>query len=343
MAQTEMKLRQPPTTAEAPARDSLVRLLLALCLLLLAAVAVRLWLVPAPHADDDADHLRTVASKLKAAGVLDEASALYATYLSSASQPAETRAKIAYSLGNSYLDQGRYKSALRWFYEAETLGSGELADEVGQRIVHCLEGLGRTQAAQAALSNQVQLGDDEDNQDQVRRGDGDPVVARIGEREIRRSEVEHSLDSMPAQAAQQFKAQPEKLLRQFVADELIWRKAQKLEYDQDPEVVAQLTALHKQLAVAKLAEREVVDRITVDPADLANFFAANLDRYRTTAEEGRPAAEPKLEEVRSRVERDYRAQKAQTAFQQMVESELAADEVELLPEAMKRDHQPGDR
>ncbi len=333
-----MDLRSPPTTPETSAKDGLVRLLLALCLLLLLAIAARLWLTPI-GANANPDHLRRVASKLKAAGVLDEASALYATYLTTGSQPAEARAKIAYSLGNSYLDQGRHESALRWFYEAETLDTGELADEVGQRIVHCLESLGRTQAAQAALSARVQL-DGGEAGSAVRRGDGDPVVARIGQREIRRSEVERSLDAMPAQVAKQLKAQPEQLLRQYVADELIWRKAQKLEYDQDSEVLAHLTTLHKQLAVSKFAEREILSQITADPADLANFFTANLDRYRAPGAEDERAAEPKFEEVRSRVERDYRAQKARDAFQRMVESELAADEVELVVEAMTSQSPP---
>ena len=341
MSSPELNLRPPPATAEPPVKDGLARLLLALCLLLLVAIAARLWLAQGP-AGGDSEHLRTVASKLKAAGVLDEASALYATYLTSTSQPAEARAKIAYSLGNGYLEQGRYASALRWFYEAETLGSGDLADEIGQRIVHCLEGLGRTQAAQAALSSRVQLdgaqaeGDDDNA---VRHGAGDPVVARLGAREIRRSEVERSLDAMPEAVARQLKAQPERLLRQYVADELIWRKAQKLEYDQDPAVLAQLATLHKQLAVSQFAEHEILSQIKTDPADLANFFAANLDRYRAPAKEGKPAADPKLAEVRERVEQDYRSQKVQSAFQQMVESELAADEVELLPEAMKQGEQ----
>ena len=323
-----MELRKPPVSPDPPARDGLVRVLLTVTLLLALVILIRPWFTSTTA---DRSQTREVASKLKAAGALDESAALYESYLKDSDEPASDRAKIAFSLGDSYLDQGRYERALRWFYEAETLGAGELANEVGQRIVQCLERLGRTQAAQAALAQRVAL---PDSNTEPQRGDGDPVVARIGQREVRRSEVERALDGLPPEVARQLKSQPEQLVRQYVADELIWRKARKLGYDRDPEVIQQLEQMHKQLAVARFAELDVISKIEVAESDLANFFAANQQRYAAPAAEGEEPSAPNFEEVRPAVERDYRAQKAQNAFQEMVESELAAEEVELFADRM---------
>jgi parvulin-like peptidyl-prolyl isomerase len=68
-------------------------------------------------------------------------------------------------------------------------------------------------------------------------------------------------------------------LRKYVADELIWRKAQKLEYDEDPDVRRRLDALFKQLVVEAFVGKEILGKIEVDPADLKTFHAANRARY----------------------------------------------------------------
>ena len=51
---------------------------------------------------------REVAAKLKAAGALDEAADLYERYLDAAEEEPSARARIAYSLGNTYLESGQF-------------------------------------------------------------------------------------------------------------------------------------------------------------------------------------------------------------------------------------------
>lgn len=321
-----MELRPPPQTPPAPARDRAVRTLLIVNLLAVAALGAFLWwrAGAAPAADPAAaDHAREVASKLKAAGALDEAAALYEVFLSGTDAPAATRANVAYSLGSLYLDAGRYERALRWFYEAESLGVGELSDALSQKIVHTLERLGRYHSAQAVLGSRVALEKD----DAVKRSGDDPVVARIGQTEVHRSEVLRMLDDLPPEmAAQLTGAQRGELLKKYVADELLWRKAVKLEYDKDPEVLRRHDALLKQLAISKLVENDVVSRIKVDPDDLKNYFEANRKRYEKEGE--------KLEKMPPEVERDYRMSKIQAEYQKVIDSELATADVELFPEKM---------
>jgi len=327
-----MELREPPQSSQRGSTDTTNRWLLIVILILVAGLAVWLLLHSSDRGVDRtaAERHRAVAAKLQAAGALDEAVDLYEAYLEDSGAPSDQRARIAYSLGTNYLQTGQYERALRWFYETETLGAGELADELSSRIVHCLERLGRHHAAQAALENRVQM-----DPDGVKRPEDDPVVARVGQTEIRRSEVNRALDALPPEVAANFStpAGQQELLKKYVADELLWRRAVKLEYDRDPEVEQRHAELLKQLAVTRFVEKEVLDEITVDEADLRNYFAANRDRYRQ-GQEGGEAQEVSFEEVRSWVERDYQMIKMQAAYQELIDTELSTQDVELYPERM---------
>lgn len=321
-----MELRPPPSPPAAAARDKTVRGLLILNLLGLAALGAFLVLGAGGAAATDpdaAEHARAVASKLKAAGALDEAASLYEAYLEETDAEAKTRANVAYSLGSTYLDSGRYERALRWFYEAESIGVGELEDQLAKKIVHALERLGRYHSAKAVLDSRVAL----EAADPAKRSEDDPVVAKIGDQEIYRSQVLRLLDDLPPEMAAQLQGeQRDELLRKYVADELLWKKAVKLEYDKDPEVRRSYEALLKQLAISKFVEKEVASQIKVDPADLQNFFEANRERYEKEGEE--------LEQMPPEVARDYRMSKLQSAYQQVIDTELTTEDVQLFPERM---------
>lgn len=327
-----MELREPPISGRPQSVDVLTRWLLVT--ILLGVLGVWVWLVLGPRHNPRnaavAERHREVAAKLQAAGALDEAARLYESYLDGAGPDDEKRARIAYSLGSNYMQIGQYETALRWFYEAETLGAGDLADELSSGIVHSLERLGRHHAAQAALEGRVALGEDE-----TRHPEEDPVVARIGEMEIRRSRVRRALDSVPPEIASNFTT-PEgqrELLNKVVSDELLWRKAVKLEYDQDPEVERRQTEILKQLTVARFVEKEVLDKIRVDESDLQNYFATHRDRYQPDSA-GESSEEVTFEQARPMVERDYRMIKMESAYNDFLEAELSTQDVELFPEAM---------
>ncbi|MDY7095730.1 MAG: hypothetical protein SX243_22375 [Acidobacteriota bacterium] len=331
-----MELREPPRTPPTAPRDPLVRIFLVGQLALLLIILAVVWLRP-PGPDSVAGaaaHRREVASKLKAAGVLDPSAELFAEYLESSGDPPEKRARVAYSLATTYLERGSYEQALRWLYEAETWGAGELTGEVDQRIVETLERLGRPHAAQAALQSRTALDADAEA---VRRAADDPVVARVGAEEIYRSDVQRALDQLPPQAAQAFQAPDRRreLLQKVVADRLLWRKAVKLGYDRDPEVQRQEAEVLRQLAVGRLVEREVLANLSVDETDLRTFYQAHQQRYQRPPEnEGEEPQTVPFEQARRQVEQDYRQVKAQAAYQEMVETELSTADVELFPERL---------
>ncbi|MBT3221154.1 MAG: tetratricopeptide repeat protein, partial [Proteobacteria bacterium] len=243
--------------------------------ILLVAAVVWITRTSSSAVDDAQTTTREVASKLRAAGLFDEAAHLYEQYLQESDEDPEAHARIAYSLGETYLEAGRYEQALRWFYEAETVGPAP--EDTGARIVHCLERLGRIHQAQATLSSRTALGPPES-----RHSASDPVVARLGAREVFRSEVVRAMDDLPREVARAFEGPDGKqqFLQRFVADELIWRKAQKLEYGKDPDVRRRLDLAHRRIATDTFIEREIVGKISVNDGDLQTFFMAHQQHYR---------------------------------------------------------------
>ncbi len=331
-----MELREPPRPSTAQRPDSIVRGLLVAVLVAVVGLGGLMFVRPGGGGEEpNSERQRELGAKLKAAGALDQAALQYERYLAGADLDPAARARVAYSLGSTFLERGDYEQALRWFYEAELYGAGELAGELGRKIVHTLERLGRFHAAQSALESRVRL--DDASGAEVRRAAGDPVVARIGAEEIYRSDVERALDELPPELAQSIRTPDDRreFVRQYVAEELLWRKARKLEYDRDAEVARRHAAALRQLAVARLVEDEVIGKVAVDEADLETFFEANRDRYRRPAGDGAEPQEPTFEQARPAVERDYRMRKIQSGYQALIESELAAESVELFPEAME--------
>lgn len=329
-----MELRQPPVSAEKAKPGHLLWWMV----LQVALVGVVLFFVVRLDRDEgpDTTRLREVASKLRAAGALAESARMLDEYLSRVPAESDHYASMAYTLGDTYLELGDEEKALRWLYAAEAADDGSLREGIGRKIVHSLERLGRYHAAQAALDSRVRMsGDTATGEDAVRRSDDDPVVARIGEDEILRSQVERAMDDLPPQLAESLSS-PEarrEYLRQYVAEELLWRKAKKLEYDQDPEVKRRLERIWRQLATSKFVEDEVVAGVEIDEADLRNYFTANQKRFLPPdASEDTPP--PSFEDVRPQVEALYRQEKVRSAYDELLESQLSAQGVELFPERM---------
>jgi peptidyl-prolyl cis-trans isomerase C len=274
------ELRRPPVTKAAQVSSWTKLGAVAAGVAALAALgALGLSLSSAqPSASTDLD--REVAAKLLAAGVLEEAGELYERVLRDPQAAPETRGTIAFSLGSAWLERGAYELALRWFYEAEIAGDDDIAAEAASKVVHCLERLGRIHEAQAVLASRTAL------DAPAERSAEDPVVAKVGAREIRASELTRAIDDLPPQLAEQVSSAEgrAKFLEKYVADELLWRKAQKLEYTKDPEVRRQLEAALRQIVVSAFVEREVVGRVQTTEGDLKTWYQAHKVQYRSPAE-----------------------------------------------------------
>jgi parvulin-like peptidyl-prolyl isomerase len=173
------------------------------------------------------------------------------------------------------MEAGQYEKALSWFYRVEIADpETTLKADVGSKIINCLERTGKYHAAEYALSKRA-------SHEKESRQKGGKVAAEIAGEKIYLEDINDALDSMPEWIRKQFEGKEKKteFLKKYVADELFYRKAIKLEYDKDPEVRRKLANIEKELLVNKVLEEEFKDKIKIEEDDLQNFFEAHKQDY----------------------------------------------------------------
>jgi len=220
---------------------------------------------------------RELAGKLLSAGLKGKAIEQYVLYLAEADLPADRRANIAYTLGKLCMEEGDYEDALSWLYQVEMLDpKTELAPEVGSKIVACLERLGRFAQAQYSLDARSSL--DKTGRDEFK---GDEIVARVGNDAITMGELDEAIDAMPEwmRSAVEDPAQKRAFLEQYVAEELIHRKAKRLDLDKDPSVRKQAERAMRQLMIQKVLEEEIKAKVKISDDDVELYYRAHADRY----------------------------------------------------------------
>ncbi len=112
------------------------------------------------------------------------------------------------------------------------------------------------------------------------------MVAEVAGRKISVRELDEALDELPPWIKDQFKGKEKKLefLKKYVADELFYLKAQKLEFDKDSDLRKKTDQFMKQLMINKILEKEIKDKVTIEEDDLKNHFKANQDHYQEKAQ-----------------------------------------------------------
>lgn len=253
-------------------------------ILVLSQVILALLLIAIlfkPEAPDtgknNAEHWREVASKLHSSGVVGEAARFYELYLKNADVDHVVKATIAYSLGELYEQDQKLEKALAWYYQVEILDPvSKYKPEAGKRIVALLEKLKKFGAARQALKSQTTL-----RNETQEKAKGAVTVAKIGEREIYLHQIHQAMDTLPQNVRKAFQSKEGQInfLKKYVADELLYDKARRLQYHEKAEFKKQLDQIRKQLLVQKIIEEEVQSKVSLDGVDVKNYFEANRNKY----------------------------------------------------------------
>jgi peptidyl-prolyl cis-trans isomerase C len=224
---------------------------------------------------------RQVAQKLAAKGLKKEAAEAFGRYLESSDIPLGERANVLYTVGKLHFELGSYEAALAAFYEAELAGApDDIKQELGRKIVACLENLGKSFDAQSELEHRTALVKPKE-EDEARA----VVVARIGKEEITLGQVYDELQKLQqlepqiAQACQTDKKKLVEFLRQYVFEMLLARKARKLGLDQQPEFRKQIEDIIDRALAQTLVSQEIQSKVKIEPSDVRNYYEANRQRY----------------------------------------------------------------
>lgn len=266
------------------------------------------------------DKQREYANKLKAEGLNKEAIAEYEKYLAMQNVDKETQSNIYYNIGKIAEESGDYEQALAFFYRVELVNPDiNIKQELGEHIVACLEKMGRGIDAQNALEKRTAL--------EQKPEAGGKVIARIGKEYITDTQLNGELEKLPEWMREEYSKPDKKIefLKQYLAMELLHRKAKRLGFDKDLDIRQKLDGVLKELMVQKLLEKEIAEKVKITPNEVELYYKANKDKY--INEETK--TESPLSEVKDRVSYEYQMERQKLAYQELLEETLKAEDVEI--------------
>ncbi len=226
---------------------------------------------------DSAQLYRDLGNKLKSEKMYDQAIAAYERYLSATNANNQTKSNIFYLIGDLHFEQHRYEQALSAYYTADMMGPSELVrNDLNIKIVNCLERLGRDFSAEYALKSRTAL----DQPEKKDKPEG-KIVAQYGDNVVTMRDLDEQLEKLPEEQRKEFRDPQKKFqfLNQYLATELLARKATKMGYDRDADVNDQLEMVKKQLMIQKMVDAQFKDKISVTPEDVKLYYDANKAKY----------------------------------------------------------------
>ncbi|MBN1832337.1 MAG: peptidyl-prolyl cis-trans isomerase [Deltaproteobacteria bacterium] len=247
-----------------------------------------------------AEQLKDLALKLEKQE-LDRASvAAWKEYLKAASLDGEEAARIWYRIGKIYQADSQYDMALDAFYRSETYARpDDISPEIARRVQESLETMGKFAALRYELADRVGTGGittESSSHDTV-----DPVVAEIGTQKITKSDLDRRIERLietqisqyasylPEEEADKRKedmlrqystdSQRQIFLNQYMAEEILYRKARESGLMDDPDVRVALRDIERSLLAGKVMEKEFADEIKISSGDLATYYKAHKEEY----------------------------------------------------------------
>jgi peptidyl-prolyl cis-trans isomerase C len=214
------------------------------------------------------------ANTLLSKGLAHQAALAYEAYIEKSRAGKKDLAGVCYKLGGIYMDLQEYEPALRSFYKAELLDrNAAYTTQMNERVVEALENLGLSQQAQYELDSRTAINPPAKKDEKI--------VARIGKREITEKEVDSAIERLPEWMQQDAKTGDGKkrFIREYVAGEMLYDKAQKLGLDKTPKFRETLAQIKKQVVVEGLLKLEVGQNLKISPEDLELYYKANKEKY----------------------------------------------------------------
>jgi hypothetical protein len=261
----------------------------------------------------------------------------YEEYLRNYDLDPHEEANISYQIANIYFDRiNDYENALAYYLRIKYLyPESNLQQEVGRKIVACLERLQRSTEAQQAIEQTSAL--DESQKPESRPGD---VVARIGDRKITTGDMQYELNKLPPYMQSQLQTSESKIefLKQYIAQELLYDSAKRKGLDKDKEVLEGAFEAKKSLMAQKLLEDEIQKEVNLDKytnADVELYYKANKEKYAEKDEKGNVKRIPEFQEVAKQVAQDFTREKQQEAYNRLVERLMKAEKVNIYEDKFK--------
>ena len=258
----------------------------------------------------------------------------YEFYLNNYDIDKNEQANISYVIADIYFERIKdYENALTYYLKIKYLyPESRLIDETNKKIIACLERLQRSEDAIQALEETTSL-----EPDKIRKKRPGAVVARIGKREVSQGDIDFELNLLPPYLKSQFNTKEKKLqfLKQYILTELLYDKAKREEIDKDPEIIEAAFQAKKEIMVRKLLQREIAEKVKIEPSDVELYYNAHKDKYVEKDDQGNIKREKSFEEVNKQVAQDLAMERQQEALERMTEQMMRAEGAEIYDDKLR--------
>ncbi len=289
------------------------------CTFGLAAVAVLILNACQPAQSNNgawtSAEYRKAASALLGRELHQEAADLYQRYLHASVIPANDIPKVLYQLGIIYLEHLRMpEKALGYFTVLQALHPDQtFNNQLGKKIVACLELSGRRTDAKQALTHLTEISPV--NRDTA---GGGRVVAQVDGQDITLNEIEQTMGAIPENPLEQ-----NQVISQYVSQILIAEAARRKGLADKPEVRKRMHFVQNQV----LAQENLREELKLAPPsenDLKYYFEANKTHFWKGADSLKP-----LGDLQKKVLQRWSMEKQNEKYQAYVKELLASDRVKI--------------
>ena len=243
---------------------------------------------------------------------------MYESYLKSSVIPQEDVAKVLYQMGTIYqenlLDP---KAALAKYAVIKALFPEEtFNNQLGKRMVACLEIMGRSVDASQARSRLTDIGSDSGKIGTANVVESAAVVAELDGRKITLGEIGSMVGKLP-----EAPLELNQLVREYVAQILVANAARRKGVADRPDVKIRIGQVENQI----LAQAGLMDEIKIQAPsgnDIQYYFEANKTRYLKG-----PDSTASFETLAPKVQADWAKEKQAVEYQKYVERLLQTAKV----------------
>lgn len=238
---------------------------------------------------------KELAMKLEERTLYGPAIRAWQEYLSNPGLSDQDRAGVWYRIGKLYQEDGNDAQAVESFYRSEAYRKGtDFQAELDRRVQESFEALGKFAALKYELDERTTLQEKPAPEDEH-------IVAEIGPEKISEQEMDGYIEEGIGQAIRTLTAmlpeeernkQKEALIKQFessrgktafiqqwIAEELLYRRARELKLHENPEVRRALRDTERKFLANELLQKTLSDEIRLTEGDLETYYKAHQKDY----------------------------------------------------------------
>ncbi len=285
-----------------------------------------------PASDIPQERQQALADALAERQLYEQAVEEYKLYLERYKLDFTTRAEVNFTIGDILYEQlNDYANALTYFSKIRHLyPESSLIDVTNDRIVACLEKMGRSAEAMR-VARETESFAEEESPFEILSGDTIAVVdgTVLTSGEFNRIFI-YYYNMLPPDQRSEAPTQDHKLvfLRNYIKSEVLYNSAKRRGIDKSQEFKEMQYLQMRDIMVQSLLRIEIYDKIEIDESEIMDYYNNNGDVLVKTNQDG-TQDKPSLDEARDVIRQILISQKGQGLQEQMTDRLIEAQDAQI--------------